>query len=55
VALRRLLRWCGDRPLRGAEGILESRKGVTRLVLRVATPGQAVAVEMDAGLLEPMD
>ena len=42
-------------PLRGVEGIVATRKSVTRLVLRVATLGQAVAVEIDAGLLEPMD
>lgn len=42
-------------PLRGLEGIVAKRKSVTRLVLRVATLGQAVAVEIDAGLLEPMD
>jgi transcription antitermination factor NusG len=50
-------RWVTVRsgPMRGIEGIVSERKSVTRLVLRVATLGQAVAVEMDAGLLEPLD
>jgi transcription antitermination factor NusG len=49
-------RWVTVRsgPLKGIEGIVSERKSVTRLVLRVATLGQAVAVEIDAGLLEPL-
>jgi len=35
------------------EGIVVRRKGVTRLVLTVETLGQAVAMEIDAGLLDP--
>ena len=41
-------------PMRGMEGIISERKSVTRLVLRVATLGQAVALEIDAALLEPL-
>ena len=42
---------CG--PLEGVEGVVVRRDGTTRLVLEVAMLGQAAAVEIDAGLLEP--
>jgi len=50
-------RWVRVRsgPLKGIEGIVSTRKSVTRLVMRVVTLGQAVAVEIDAGLLDPLD
>ena len=41
--------------LKGIEGIVSTRKSVTRLVMSVVTLGQAVAVEIDAGLLDPLD
>ncbi len=42
-------------PLRGVEGIIQGRPTETRLVLCVHTLGQAVATEIDASLLEPID
>ena len=42
-------------PFEGMEGIIDRRKDRARLVLRVETLGQAVALEIDAGLLEPVD
>ena len=39
-------------PFAGIEGIISRRKDVTRLVLAVETLGQAVAMEIDAALLE---
>lgn len=42
-------------PLRGVEGLVQSRPAETRLVLGVHTLGQAVAVEIDPSLLEPAD
>lgn len=42
-------------PLRGVEGLVLSRPGETRLVLGIHTLGQAVAVEIDPSLLEPVD
>ena len=41
-------------PMRGIEGIVHRRKNMTRLVLTVHTLGQAVALEIDGGLLEPV-
>lgn len=42
-------------PLKGVEGLLDHRKSGARLVLNVDTLGQAVALEIDAGLIEPVD
>ena len=42
-------------PLRGLEGIVERRRGLTRLILTVEALGQAVSLETDAALLEPVD
>jgi transcription antitermination factor NusG len=42
-------------PLRGVEGLVQSRPSETRLVLGIQTLGQAVAVEIDPSLLEPLD
>ena len=42
-------------PLKGVEGILVRRKNISRLVLQVQVLGQAVATEIDASLLEPID
>jgi len=39
-------------PLKGVEGILVQRKNVNRLVLQVHVLGQAVATEIDAGVLD---
>ena len=39
-------------PLAGLEGVVERRKGRTRLVIMVDMLGQGAAVEMDADLLE---
>lgn len=51
---------CGERvrvicgPLCGFEGILVRKKNVFRLVLSVSTVSQSVAVEVDAGDVEPI-
>ena len=42
-------------PLRGTRGIIESRGNVHRLVLQIEILGQAVSMEIDAGLVEPVD
>lgn len=42
-------------PLRGVEGVVQERLSETKLVLCVQTLGQAVATEIDASLLEPID
>jgi transcriptional antiterminator RfaH len=42
-------------PLQGVEGILQARPKDCRLILQVQALGQAVAVEIDAHLLEPTD
>ena len=42
-------------PLKGVEGLLVHRKNISRLVLQVHVLGQAVATEIDAGLLETID
>lgn len=42
-------------PLKGVEGIVESRTRCDRLILCVQTLGRAVAIEMDAALLEVLD
>lgn len=42
-------------PLRGVEGVVQMRISETKLVLNVHTLGQAVATEIDASLLEPID
>lgn len=39
-------------PLRGMEGLVESRVGVVQVLLRLDFIGQAAAVKMDADLLE---
>lgn len=42
-------------PLKGVEGLVDHKKSGARLVLNVAMLGQAVALEIDVGLLEPVD
>ncbi len=42
-------------PLHGVEGILQARPKDCRLILQVQALGQAVAVEIDAHLLEPTE
>jgi transcription antitermination factor NusG len=42
-------------PLRGVEGLIQSRPSETRLVLCVYTLGQAVSTEIDPALLEPAE
>lgn len=42
-------------PLKGVEGLFDHKKSGARLVLNVDTLGQAVALEIDAGLIEPVD
>ncbi len=42
-------------PFEGIEGVVQTRRAVTRLVLTVENLGQAVALEIDEGLLEPVD
>ena len=41
-------------PLQGLQGIVDERSN-NRLVLQVETLGQAVSLEIDAGLLDPLD
>ena len=41
-------------PLQGLQGIVDDRSN-NRLVLQVETLGQAVSLEIDAGLLDPLD
>lgn len=50
---RRVRVRCGA--MRGVEGIVDDRRGVSRLVLNVETLGQATSLEIDADLLEPVD
>jgi transcriptional antiterminator NusG len=42
-------------PMRGLAGIVEQRLGMTRLVLQIDMLGQAVSLEIDASLLDPLD
>lgn len=42
-------------PLRGVEGVIESRPRADRLILQVQALGQAVAVEVDPSLIELLD
>lgn len=42
-------------PLRGLEGLVEQRRGLHRLVLRVDVLGQATSLEIDGGILDPLD
>ena len=42
-------------PFRDLEGTVVRRRQITRLVLSVETLGQAVALEIDAALLTPVD
>lgn len=42
-------------PLKGVEGFFDHTKSGARLVLNVDTLGQAVALEIDAGLIEPLN
>lgn len=42
-------------PLMGLEGRVEDRRHAHRLVLQIETLGQAMSLEIDADLLEPMD
>ena len=42
-------------PFQGLEGVVQSIKGRTRVLLNVEMIGQAVAVEADYDLLEPVD
>ncbi len=41
-------------PMRGIRGIVEDRTKMTRLVLQVDVLGQAVSMEIDAALLQPI-
>jgi transcription antitermination factor NusG len=41
-------------PLRGVQGLIETRLGVSRLILQVQMLGRAVALEVDGALLEPV-
>jgi hypothetical protein len=41
-------------PLRGVQGLIETRLGVSRLILQVQMLGQAVVLEVDGALLEPV-
>ena len=45
----------GGGPFQGLEGIVQTVKGKTRVLLNVEMIGQAVAVEADMGLLEAME
>jgi len=47
--------WVRSGPLRGTQGILMERRGVTRLVLQIQILGQAVATEVDPSVVEPVD
>jgi transcription antitermination factor NusG len=40
-------------PLQGVEGFVEARYGMTTVLLRLDFIGQAAAVKMEAGMLEP--
>ena len=42
-------------PFKGVEGMVDGRVGPARIVLRIAALGRAVSLEIDAGLLEPVD
>ncbi|MCP4708301.1 MAG: hypothetical protein GY869_06735, partial [Planctomycetes bacterium] len=42
-------------PLIGAEGILLTKKKLTKIILQIDILGQAAAVEIDADLLEPIE
>jgi transcription antitermination factor NusG len=42
-------------PMRGLQGIVEQRLGMTRLVLQIDMLGQAVSLEIDGSLLDPLD
>lgn len=42
-------------PFKGVEGVVDGRAGPARIVLRIAALGRAVSLEIDAGLLEPLD
>jgi transcription antitermination factor NusG len=42
-------------PFKGVEGLVERYHPARRLVLRIQTLGQAASVEIDPGLLEPLD
>jgi transcription termination/antitermination protein NusG len=42
-------------PFRGLQGMVEERLGWTRLVLGVSMLGQAVSLEIDGSLLDPVD
>jgi hypothetical protein len=42
-------------PLRGLQGIIEHRGRVNRLILQVEMLGQAVSLEVEASLLDPIN
>ncbi|MGP1308680.1 MAG: transcription termination/antitermination NusG family protein [Phycisphaerales bacterium] len=42
-------------PFRGVEGVVEERRSVDRLILRIQTLGRATALDIDPSLLEPLD
>ncbi|MHC4429699.1 MAG: transcription termination/antitermination protein NusG, partial [Planctomycetota bacterium] len=42
-------------PFRGIEGLIEAWQKVDRLVLQIDALGRATSLEIDAGLLEPVD
>ena len=45
----------GAGPFQGLEGVVQTIKGKTRVLLNVEMIGQAVPVEVSMGLLEPLD
>ncbi|MFC1763962.1 transcription termination/antitermination protein NusG [Planctomycetota bacterium] len=49
--------WCRVKagPLMGLEGIVQTVKNVTRLILQVQMLGQAAFVEIDSDMIEPID
>ena len=42
-------------PLRGLEGVIESRTACNRLILQVQILGRATAIELDGAALEPLE
>ena len=42
-------------PFRDIEGMIENRAKPDRLVLQIAALGRATSLEIDAGLLEPVE
>lgn len=42
-------------PFRGLQGVIEDRRKEARLILKVDVLGRAVSLEIDGGMLEPID